>query len=588
VGSLSTPELSRRRIVLGFVLLLLVVLGTFTWQAISASRALLAAREDGEQVQERIQAADFKGANRELADLRRQTHQANDSTDGVLWDLGRHLPLIGRNIGAVQTVSSVVDTATQENAPIALELSKAVDEGRFRPKDQRIDLAEVERLTPAVRRAADSIDQAAQRLSDTRPEDLLFPFNDLVGDLQTQVNRARSAATAAATSFELLPDMLGEEQPRTYLLIIQNPAELRSTGGLPGSLAILNAVDGKVTMGWQGSAADLGGFPSPVVKLSGDTLRQYGPSLAVDPRDSNFTPDFPEAAQIIRTMVERKQHVKIDGVISVDPIALAGLMRGTGAVTVANGVVLNSGNVVPALLNQTYQLLDDPDAQNTFFETVARKIFDSVMSGQGDQQLAIKGLATAAGEHRVLIWSAREDEEAKLADTAVSGELTGDSGKQPQIGMYLNDSTAGKMDYYLQYRSSAAAVDCRRDDAQDIRATLALTSTMPTDFRSLSEWILGSGQFSPQGTIAFNLRIYAPYGGEITGLEIDNKNHSVTADKHMGRQVALVPITLSPGQQSVVTADIRTAKGQSSDGVFSFTPGMVPAPNGVAITSACH
>jgi hypothetical protein len=188
----------------------------------------------------------------------------------------------------------------------------------------------------------------------------------------------------------------------------------------------------------------------------------------------------------------------------------------------------------------------------------------------------------------VLIWSAREDEEAKLADTAVSGELTGDSGKQPQIGMYLNDSTAGKMDYYLQYRSSAAAVDCRRDDAQDIRATLALTSTMPTDFRSLSEWILGSGQFSPQGTIAFNLRIYAPYGGEITGLEIDNKNHSVTADKHMGRQVALVPITLSPGQQSVVTADIRTAKGQSSDGVFSFTPGMVPAPNGVAITSACH
>jgi hypothetical protein len=154
--------------------------------------------------------------------------------------------------------------------------------------------------------------------------------------------------------------------------------------------------------------------------------------------------------------------------------------------------------------------------------------------------------------------------------------------------MYINDTTAGKMDYYLQYRSTASAVDCRQGGAQDLRATLAMTSTMPTDFRSLSSWILGTGQYAAQGTIAFNLRIYAPVGGEITGLTVDGQPHSVTADKHEGRQVALLPVTLTPGQKSTVTADIRTAKGQSGDGIFSYTPGMVPAPNGVAITSACH
>ena len=62
----------------------------------------------------------------------------------------------------------------------------------------------------------------------------------------------------------------------------------------------------------------------------------------------------------------------------------------------------------------------------------------------------------------------------------------------------------------------------------------------------------------------------------------------MTADKHLGRQVALLPVALKPGQKSTVTADIRTAPGQSGDGVFSFTPGMVPAANGVSITSACH
>jgi hypothetical protein len=580
--------LSRRRVVGILVLLLLVVIGTFTWQAVVASRALLDARSSGELVQKRIHEGDFDGAGRALGDLRAHTHKAKDSTDGVLWDIGKHVPFVGRNVGAVQTVSRVLDTATRENAPIALELSQALDEGKFRPRDQRIDLAEVEKLTPSVRRAADSIDRAAEDLSDTNAEDLLFPFNDLVGDLQDQIDRARSAATASAHAFELLPDMLGKEQPRKYLLMIQNPAELRSTGGLPGSLAILNADDGKVTMGWQGSATAVNGFAGPVVELAKDTEQQYGPSPAYDFRDTNFTPDFPEAAQIVKAMVGAKRHVKLDGVISVDPIAVSALMRGTGPVTVRNGVTLNASNVVAALLNQTYQVLDTQAEQDSFFESAARKIFDSVMSGKGDQQQAIRGLAAAGGQHRVLVWSAHDDEEAQIADTAVSGSLQGKSGDRPQIGMYINDSTAGKMDYYLQYRSTAAAVDCRKGGAQDIRATMALTSTMPTDFRSLSIWILGSGQFAAQGQIAFNLRVYAPYGGEITGLTVDGEQHSVTADKHHGRQVALLPITLSPGQKMTVSADIRTAPGQSGDGSLTFTPGMVPAPNGVSITSACR
>ena len=585
--ALTTPVLTRRRILWGIALLLLVALGTFAYQAVTASRALLDARETGEKVQELIRAGDFDGATRKLDDLRAQTHKAQDSTDGVMWDLGRHIPFVGRNIGAVQTVSDVLDTATRVNAPIALQLSKAVNEGAFRPKDGRIDLAEVERLTPSVRRAADSIDRASARLAGTHPDDLLFPFNDLVGDLQTQVDHARSAATASAHAFELLPDMLGEQEPRTYLLMIQNPAELRSTGGLPGSLALLHAEDGKVSMGWQGSPNDINGLPTPAVELPKDTAQQFGPSPAIDMRDANFTPDFPEAAQIVKAMVERRQDVKLDGVVSVDPIALALLMRGTGPVTVTKGVTLNGANVVQALLNQTYQVLDTQDEQNTFFETVARKIFDSVMSGQGDQQQAIRGLASAGGQHRVLVWSAHDDEEAALEGTAVSGSITSHSPKHPEIGMYINDSTAGKMDYYLQYRSSAAAVDCRKDDAQDVRVTLALTSTMPADFRSLSVWILGSGQYAAQGTIAFNLRVYAPYGGQITGLSVDGQSHSITSDKHKDRQVAFVPIALSPGQKMTVTADVRTAKGQSGDGVFSFTPGMVPAPNGVRIASAC-
>lgn len=580
-------KLSRRAVVAALSLIALFVVGIFAWQAYSASRALLDARERAELVQQRIQDGDFDGANRALADLRQHTSQAHDSTDGVLWDLGRHVPYFGRNVGAVQTVSEVLDTATKVNAPIALELSKAVDGGVFRPVKGQIDLAEVARLTPDVRRAASSIEAASADLDDIRTGKLTFPFNDLVGDLKDQVERARSAATATATAFDLMPQMLGSTEPRDYLLIIQNPAELRATGGLPGSLAVLHADKGRITMGWQGSAGDLNPFPGPVVQLPKDTLQQYGPGMATDFRDINFTPDFPEAAQIAKVMLKQKQKIDVDGVVSVDPLALAGLMQGTGPINVGNGIVLTATNVTAVLLNQTYQSIQDAAAQDTFFENVARKIFDAVTNGQGSQQLAIKGLATSANQHRVQLWSDHEDEESRLTGTAVGGVLRGKSGSVPEVGMYINDSTAGKMDYYLQYRSSVAGVDCRKHGAQDLRATMALTSTMPTDFSKLSEFITGTGQFAPKGTIAFNLRIYAPYGGEITGIKIDGVDHSATADLHKGRQVALLVMALKPGQESVVTADIRTAPGQDSDGIFSFTPGMVPAQNGVKITSAC-
>lgn len=580
---------TRRQLGIAAILIALLGLGLFAWQAFTAARSLMEARDRAEEVQTLIRDGDFEGADRALASLRGDAENAKDSTDGVLWDLGRRLPFAGGNIGAVQTVAEVLDTATRDNAPVALRLSQAVQSGQFRPRDGRIDLPLVERLTPDVRRAADSIAQAGQDLDEIDPDRLTFPFNDLVGDLQEQVGNARTAATATATGFELLPDLLGKGAPRNYLLMIQNPAELRSTGGLPGSLAILHADKGRITMGWQGSATDVNrGIDGPVVKLPKDTEQQYGRTVASDFRDLNFTPDFPEAAQIAATMVERAQGVKLDGVVSVDPLALAAMMQGTGPIGVGNGITLSATNVVAALLNQTYQLLPDPVEQDAFFESVALRIFDTVMGGQGSQELAVKGLAAGVEQHRVLLWLRNSEQQAKLAGSAIAGALAGKDDPRPHIGMYLNDSTAAKIDYYLQYRSAVSAVDCRKDGAQDVRVSVVLTSTVPKDVSDLSVWVTGDGSYAPKGTIAFNLRLYAPYGGEITGLKLDGTTRSITADRDNGRQVALLPMSLKPGQQVQLTADVRTGPDQRGDGVFDFTPGMVPAPNGVRIVSACH
>jgi hypothetical protein len=82
-------------------------------------------------------------------------------------------------------------------------------------------------------------------------------------------------------------------------------------------------------------------------------------------------------------------------------------------------------------------------------------------------------------------------------------------------------------------------------------------------------------------------RVYAPYGGQITDLEVDSTPADITADKHYGRQVAFLPVSLAPGEHTTITVDFRTRKGQSGNGSFSYTPGILEAANGSEIVSAC-
>lgn len=609
-----------RRLLIGVGLFLALLFVLFVWQAVTAGLALKDAGRDAERVQEQVAAGDFDAANRTLASLQEKADRAHGRTDNLLWDLGSKIPWVGRNIEAVQTVSEVLDTATEINAPIALKLSEALKAGTFKPVNGRINLDEVKKLTPDVLRAAASIEAAGSDLDGIRPNSLVFPFNDMVAEIQEPLGAARSASRATATAFELLPGMLGENGPRKYLLMIQNPAELRSTGGLPGSVAILNAQNGQLAMGEQFSAAEIKPTDSPVLKLGDDTLAMYGETSAEDFRDLNFTPDFPTSAQVAVGLVKAKLGIgDLDGVISVDPIVLKGLLRATGPVDVkvrnaAGSVVatvpLTQQTAVKTLLNEVY-IQQDPGAcgrdntciqnrlalQDAFFEAAAKDIFDAVITqGAGDQQQAIRALGEGANQHRILLWSSHAEEQNRLAGTAVSGSLGVDRADSPEVGIYFNDTTASKMDYYLRYVATATATECRRAGAQDLRTTVVLSSTMPADFGDLGLSVLGDGSFSPKGQIGVNMRIYAPVGGEVTDLLVDGAPVAITANQHFGRQVAYVPITLKPGQEMTVVAEIRTGEHQDGDGVLNFTPGMestdengnaVPTVNGRTIPSAC-
>ncbi len=253
-------------------------------------------------------------------------------------------------------------------------------------------------LAPKVSTAAQATAAAERDLAPIDPDGLFSPVGKAAAEVQERVTQLNSGVQAADSATRLLPGMLGGDGARTYLLVVQNNAEIRSTGGLPGSLSFLQADDGKVRLGFRGSAADFPPLAEPVLPLSPGELDIYGPSLGKDVRDANLTPDFPRTGQLLSAIVAREKGQKVDGVVSVDPIALSQVLRATGPLRWAPRPSTPS-NVVAKLLNESYQRLPTQDLQNAYFAGASRDIANALLSGRADEQALVRaaGEAVASG-----------------------------------------------------------------------------------------------------------------------------------------------------------------------------------------------
>lgn len=569
--------------VVGLVVLL------FGWQAWQASQSLRLAANQASLLQSQVVAGDSAGAQRSLDSLQESTQRARERTDGPLWDLGSKVPWLGKNVGAVQRVSEVIDQVATDALPPVVALSEQINLSTFSPRNGRVDVAAISTTRPSVEAAEKALGHAVERLADVDPESLLVPLRGPIATVKNKVTSAREAAVNTSLAARLLPPMLGAKGSRTYLLMVQNNAEVRSTGGIAGSIAILKAKDGKVSMGFQGSLQDLVQFPKPVLAMTKDESQLFAPSMVTNLLDTNFTPDFPRTAEIVRAMVKKGLGVDVDGVISVDPVALSFVLAGTGPVKLKDtpGVELDQLNAVGVLLNSTYRLLPDRQAQDEIFKQSARAIFDVLAKGGGDTGLVIKGLVRGVEENRIMVWSRRGSEQATIRPSGLSGELTGDDGATPHVGVYLGDAASTKMEYYLEQVTTVAASRCLPGRVQELTSQTELRSRTPAKVGKLPEAVTGDGKFTPKGTMRLIVRLYSPYRGGFTSVSLDGKPQTVYADTHHGRNVTKVVLTLKPGSAHTIATRMITGKGQGGDAVLSTTPGVLPTRNDLLVPSAC-
>lgn len=571
---------------IGVIAVLLGGIALLAYQQLSSARDDLdRATVQATNLRTALTGGNVTDAQAALTSLQDDVDSADSTLDGALFSFAAKVPFVGKNIAAVRTVTSAVKHIANSGLPPLVEVADQFNAKTFNPRGGAIDVAAIAKIGPNIEQASTVMDAAAKKISSVDADALLGAVQKPVRDAQRKVRDAATVATRASTASAIVPEML--TGTHDYLLLFQNNAEIRATGGLPGAWAVLQIRNGAISLGAQGNGASMGDLPSDVTSISDEELDLFDTQLVRDFRNINFTPDFPRAAAIGAKVLAQERGIDVDGVISLDPVTLSYLLNGTGSITLSDSTVLTQNNAVDVLLNSVYVDYPDGLAQDAFFASATDKILAKVLNGAGNPTEVLSALTRAAHERRIAIWSSDKAIQTRLSGTQIAGELpTGDSARSA-IGFYLNDATGAKMQYYLDYDLAAKATKCSEAGVQEYDTEMTLTSTAPADAADLPVAIKGPGFGAVPGTMLMNLYVYAPDGGKVTALTIDGKETTAFPGRHHGRGVMQVTVELAPGQTTTVESTIVSGQGQRENARVLATPSIVPGSKASTVKSAC-
>jgi hypothetical protein len=554
-------------------------------QALSAKKNLEQVAADFNDLGGQLTSGQRAAARHTLVEAQGHARLAHDNTSGPGWWLTSRIPGLGANIDAVRTIADVTDTLSQTVLPEVLHATSILRPSQLRPVGGRVHLAPLVSAAPGVVQADLRLRRLSGRIQDVDPSGLAPQIAEPVRAMQRELTSASALSGRASTAVRLLPSMLGDQGPRTYLLMFQNNAELRSTGGIPGSFAVVRADHGRIAIDTGADASTPGTLDRPVLPLTAQERALFGSAMGTYYQDVNFTPDFPRSARLIQAMWHKHTGERVDGVISTDPVALSHVLRGTGPVTLEDGRRLTADNAAELLLSTVYADVPEP-RQNAYFSAVAHQVFGAVTGGQGDPKAVLDALAQSASQRRILLWSDRPGEQALIAPTLLGGLLPVRESSTPDVGVYLNDGGGSKLDYYLRY---AAVVTSERCEAgrQRLRVSVRLRSQVPRDPSRLPDYVAENATGIPRGVVRTSVLVYGPTGGYFEISDKDKASGGVQLLTHRGRPVAQTTLDLSPGGRRTLSFELVTGQHQLHRASLQVTPGVSDESAGTVGASAC-
>lgn len=448
------------------------------------------------------------------------------------------------------------------------ETVEAADYQELRYTSGRFDLNRVRSIRPPLARTIESIAATRRSLAENDSGWLLGPLASGLDELDEELARAQAEADLADHALAVAPDLLGANGPRRYFVAFVTPAEVRGSGGFMGSWAEITAEAGELHLTDSGPVRELSeaiGPDGPVVTGPPDYLARYGRfSVEQNIGDFTFSPHFPDSAQVMAEIYPQAGRGELDGVVSIDPVALAALLNFTGPLDVEGfDRTLTAKNAAEFLLRDNYSLFEDSHAQNEALARLVETTFDELTTGDlpSPRELS-EVLSPSTREGRIRMWSPREEEQALFDLLGATGAFPERRPDHDFFALSSQNTGNNKIDVY-QSRSVDYVVEQARDGSVRATATVTIRNDPPLD-GSVPDYVVGNSRGDPPGSNRMLLSVHTPH--QLEGATLDGQAVGMESQSEGGFAVYSRFVVVPAGGE--VTLELRLHGEVDTDGGY--------------------
>lgn len=539
-----------------------------------AQKELRAAVPIVSKMQDQFGSDDRAGLATSMNELQGHAAAARGAADTPLWWVAEQAPFIGPSLHAIRESTVAVDELAQGVLPALID----VDPALLRPAGGAFDVAALSALAGPVSQAADSGELAADALSGidlaNTPGMLRGPLSQLTG----AVGALQPALSRANDLMPHLPSIMGEDGAKNYLLLVQNNAEARGTGGIPASIVQLRFDGGKMDIVQQATSRSFTNKrETPIVPLDDEVVKLFDDKVGRWSQDMTSTPDFALSAKLAEAYWAESFGTPVDGVMSIDPVALSYVLGATGPVKLQTGDELTKANAVQTLLSDVYARYPKNADQDEFFAAAAVEIFDAVSSGDFKPVAFAQAIVQAVDENRVYFYPFDAATRDAFSGSRLLGPLPTDGpGTGTTLGVFVNDLTQSKLNFYTSMAAEVQVDRCSSTPSFTTVITFANTLDQATA-DGLVPYVDTASRYD-KGTTGTDVQFYGPNGARFVNAALDGVDVSITTGEHLGRPVGRMWIVNPMGSQHTLAVKFEGSPGDAStsDVALVHTPMVNP------------
>lgn len=510
-----------------------------------------------------------------LPQIVHETQQAQDIAHGGLWNTAAKMPFIGSDISTVQGMTAAINDIVQDSIPQFVNVLKTLNDAQIANGDNGVNLQPIIDAVEPLKKANASFQQQV-RDYDALPTPSISMIRSAYDKGETQLNDLADRVNELSNTFQILPTLLGDGQQRTYAVMAMTPSEMRSSGGLIGSVGDLTTSNGTVHIGDFRSNGDY--LPYGIGDHSEDMKRVFtdeGPlHMSFDIRDLAVFPNTADSAVAMQSVWNRTpwgQGVPLDGVIMVDPVFLQQLIAINGNVTLPDGTVLTGENTAEFLMNTVYQKYPENET-DVLFGVVAGQAMKSMFSHMDMGKLYKTGemLGTMAKGRHFTMYAFDERAEQGIQAAGFTGQIPS-SETNPSVGIYLTEQNPSKMGWYIKREAKIQRVNC--DDGDLYHVEFMVHNTMTEEEAKSLPWYITGNNSDNTGKAMEKILFYAPQGGSISNLmQLGGKVDAVKETTIDGVNAYETYVQVNPGQIATFAFDVRVSTKATAPLTIDQTP----------------